>query len=278
MSVRPGGSGANTAAWAAWAAGASPSVGVPRKVVFAGRVGADDAVWHQDAFAAVGVDARLAIDPVTPTTRLVALIDGATGDKTMLTDRGAGRLLSVADVTDALTGAAWLHLSGYLLFAPDSLAVFEHLVARCRADGRPWSVDPASAGYLRDFGVDEARRFLAGASIGFPNEEEARLLAGAGPEEPIDRVAMELLDLWSEVVVTCGAGGAIVAREGAIVARTQASPPRAVVDAVGAGDAFAGGFLIAHLDAHRPAQCLELGTAAANSALAIVGGRPPRRR
>ncbi len=274
VSVRPGGSGANTAAWAAWAA---QSADAARSVVFAGRVGADDAAWHQNALALTGVDARLAIDPAVPTTRLVALIDDVTGDRTMLTDRGAGRLLTFADVDDALTGAAWLHLSGYLLFAFGPRAVFEHLVNRCRAEGHPWSVDPASAGYLRDLGVDKARRLLEGASIGFPNEDEARLLAGAGPEEPIEGVAMSLLSLWDTVVVTCGPGGALVANDGDVVARTSESEPVAVVDAVGAGDAFAGGFLMAHLDGNGPAMCLDRGTAAATTALGVVGGRPPGR-
>lgn len=269
VSVRPGGSGANTAAWAArTAAGARP-------VIFAGRVGADDADWHRQALASVGVDARLTVDPAAPTTRLVALIDEATGERTMLTDRGAGRLLGIGDVDAALTDAAWLHLSGYLLFAPGPQAVFEHLVARCRADGRPWSVDPASAGYLRDLGVDEARRLLAGALIGFPNEDEARLLSGTGPDEPIARVAVSLLSLWDTVVVTCGPGGAVVARDGVAIARTAPSSPVEVVDAVGAGDAFAGGFLSAHLDGVGIAACLDRASVAASEALSVVGGRPP---
>lgn len=271
VSIRPGGSGANTASWSSWLAGGG------RSVIFAGRVGADDAQWHQHAFASVGVEARLATDPFVPTTRLVALIDDSTGDRTMLTDRGAGRHLCVADVDHVLTDAAWLHLSGYLLFAPGPRAVFEHLVARCQADDVRWSVDPASAGYLRDLGIDEAQRLLMGASIGFPNEDEARLLAGAGPEVPIDQVAVSLLSLWDMVVVTCGPDGAVVARDGGVVART-ASTPVDVVDAVGAGDAFAGGFLIAHLEGDGAAACLERGTAAANTALGLVGGRPPALR
>jgi sugar/nucleoside kinase (ribokinase family) len=267
ISVRPGGSGANTAAWAAQGAAGD------RRVMFAGRVGADDASWHGDALRAVGVDARLSVDPSVATTRLVALVDETTGERTMLTDRGAGRSLDATDVDEAMTGAAWLHLSGYLLFAPAPRAVFEHLVARCHGEGRPWSVDPASAGYLVDLGVDEARRLLRGATIGFPNEDEARLLADAGPDDSIDEVAVALLSLWPTVVVTCGAAGALVAHDGVVVARTPAGPVE-VVDAVGAGDAFAGAYLMAHLAGSPESSCLAAASAASTLALATIGGRP----
>jgi sugar/nucleoside kinase (ribokinase family) len=268
VAVRPGGSGANTAAWAARAAAGA------RRVTFAGRVGADDATWHGDALRAVGVDARLSIDPSVATTRLVALIDTTTGERTMLTDRGAGRCLDGADVDHAMNGAAWLHLSGYLLFAPAPRAVFEHLVVRCHAERIPWSVDPASAGYLRDLGVGEARRLLRGATIGFPNEDEARLLAGVGPHEPIESVAVALLALWPTVVVTCGAAGALVAHDGVVVASTAPAGPVDVVDAVGAGDAFAGAYLVAHLAGSPESLCLAAATAASALALATIGGRP----
>jgi sugar/nucleoside kinase (ribokinase family) len=77
-------------------------------------------------------------------------------------------------------------------------------------------------------------------------------------------------------VVTCGAAGAVVAREGGVVARSGPGDGVVVVDAVGAGDAFAGAYLVAHLRGDNEAACLGLATTASVRALAAVGGRPPR--
>ncbi len=289
IAIRAGGSAANTAAWAANVAEshasqfpasqshASESHRDRCPVVFVGRVGHDDAPWHRALLAESGVDARLVIDPEVATTRLVALIDGETGDRTMLTDRGAGTRLAPSDIDDALlTEASWVHLSGYLLFAPSPQATFRHIVDRCRALGTPWSVDPASAGYLGDLGRAEACRLLEGAAIGFPNAEEARWLAGMPGDGDVDEAACALTKLWTTVVLKLGPGGALVARDGAIVLRADAVSRDDVVDAVGAGDAFAGAWLATQLAGGAESTCLDVAIRTATAALGIVGGRPIR--
>ena len=273
--IRAGGSAANTAAWAA----STISVDGPSSdVVFVGRVGTEDASWHRRALTDVGVDAQLVHDHDVATTRLVALIDGVTGERTMLTDRGAGIRLAPGDIDETvLETASWVHLSGYLLFAPVPQETFRHIVGICRKNGVPWSVDPASAGYLADLGIDAARRLLGGASIGFPNAEEALLLAGCSPDGEIEAAACALTELWGTVVVKLGPHGAIVARDHSIAARAEAVVVPDVVDAVGAGDAFAGGWLAAQLGAKSEADCLSMALRAASAALRVVGGRPNRR-
>ncbi len=274
ISIRAGGSAANTSAWAAFAAAAN---GKPAGVAFVGRVGRDDAEWHRHLLTEVGVDARLVVDDDVATTRLVALIDGVTGERTMLTDRGAGMRLAPADVDETLiASSSWVHLSGYLLFAPSPQATYRHIVEICRANGVPWSVDPASAGYLADLGLGTARELLSGASIGFPNAEEALLLAGLPSNGEIYTAACALTELWATVVVKLGAKGAIVARGGSVADRAEARAVPLVVDAVGAGDAFAGGWLSAQLGGAKETQCLTIAMHTAATALRLVGGRPNR--
>ncbi len=273
ISVRAGGSAANTAAWAASAAAA---LGRLVDVVFVGRVGSDDASWHRGVLADVGVDPQLIVDDAVATTRLVALIDSVTGERTMLTDRGAGTRLATADIDAALIAtASWVHLSGYLLFAASPQATLRHIVGICHAAGVPWSVDPSSAGYLADLGIDAARHLLHGASIGFPNGEEALLLARLPPDGDVDVAACALTELWGTVVVKLGAEGVIVARDGAIVARSHALTVPVVVDAVGAGDAFAGGWLAAGVGGGSERDCLTSALRTAAAALGVIGGRPP---
>ena len=246
-------------------------------VVFVGRVGSDDAAWHRRVLTDVGVDAQLVVDDAVATTRLVALIDGVSGERTMLTDRGAGTRLAPADIDATLVAtASWVHLSGYLLFAASPQATFRHIVAICREAGVAWSVDPASAGYLVDLGIGEARHLLTGAAIGFPNAEEALLLAGHAPDGDIDAAACALTDLWGTVVVKLGAEGAIVAQNGSIAARAPALAVPVVIDAVGAGDAFAGGWLAAKLGGASETDCLTRAIRTAAAALGVIGGRPNR--
>lgn len=292
IEVRAGGSAANTAAWAASsldsAAGTVSAVdsaartesaaathGPLTDVVFVGRVGSDDASWHRRVLTDVGVDAQLVVDGTVATTRLVALIDGVSGERTMLTDRGAGIRLAPADIDATLIATAtWVHLSGYLLFAVSPQATFRHIVGICREAGVPWSVDPASAGYLADLGIDTARHLLQGASIGFPNAEEARLLAGFARDGQIEAVACALTKLWGTVVVKLGSKGAIVARDGSIIGRADSLTVAVVVDAVGAGDAFAGGWLAAMLGGGSDTDCLTSALRTAAAALGVIGGRP----
>ena len=232
----PGGSGANTAAWLG-------ALGSP--VRFVGRVGAADADRHTDALAASGVDARLAADPDAPTGSIVVLAH----DRTMFTARGANASLAAADLpAELLDGVAHVHVSGYALFEPGPRAAVLELVGRA---GLPWSVDPASASWLRDA---DFLAWTAGASLCLANEDEAAVLGD------------DLADAYPEVVVKRGAAGATL-----LGGESVPAAPADVVDLTGAGDAFAAGFLAAQL---RGDDRLALATATAARALAVTGGRP----
>jgi sugar/nucleoside kinase (ribokinase family) len=259
--VRPGGSAANAAAWAA-DRGA--------RVTLLGRVGADSADWHRTALEACGVRTRLHIDPVASTAVVIALVD-RTGERTMVTDRGAGGLLGPAD-WDAglLRGVARLHLSGYLFFTDQGLALARLALDSAREAGVAVSVDPASTGFLRSFGV---RRFLAetaAASLILPNQDEAALLTG---EERPEVAARLLSDHYGVAVVKAGPAGALCARGGVLLEAVPA-PVATAIDSTGAGDAFAGAFLAADLAGADLVAAARAGCSAGAEAVTLLGGRP----
>ena len=168
ITVQPGGSAANQAAWLA-------SFGV--KVDFVARVGAADVESETARFKAIGVAPHLVGDRTHETGRLIALID-PDGERSFLTDRGANEALEARDIPDALIeGAALIHLSGYSFFAPSPRAAVLDVMRR--AGDKPISVDPASAEFLREVGADKFLAWTQGAAILFPNEEEAAILAGS---------------------------------------------------------------------------------------------------
>ncbi|MFI9616169.1 carbohydrate kinase family protein [Streptomyces sp. NPDC052023] len=264
----PGGAGANVACWAAhWGCA---------DVRLLGRVGSDSAAWHERALTAAGVRAQLVVDQQARTGTVICLVDtGDAAERTFLTDSGASLRLDPGDWSDALLdGVAWLHLSGYLLFSASGRALVAVALAAARARGVPVSMDPASAGFLVELGVDRFLALADGVEVLLPSRDEACLLTGL--PEPADAAA-KLSRHVPLVVAKQGADGALVARSGTVVAQVPAVPvtPR---DTTGAGDAFTGAFLAALVAGAEPQAAAAEGCAAGARAVERVGGRPPAGR
>ncbi|MEU1624445.1 PfkB family carbohydrate kinase [Streptomyces sp. NPDC020096] len=261
IAVRPGGAGANAAAWAA-RCGAD--------VTLLARVGADDAGWHRAALLADGVRPRLRTDRRLPTGVVIALVDTA-AERTLVTDSGAAVHLGPDDWDDQLLdGVRHLHLSGYLLFTATGRRLAALAMSRARERGVAVSVDPASTGFIARTGVAVLRDATRGADLLLPNAAEAWLLTGS--PEPAD-AAEKLSEDYRTVVVTLGAEGAILALRGAPSVRIPAVPSTPV-DTTGAGDAFTGGFLAALLRGAEPAEAAAAGCRTGAQAVVTVGARP----
>ncbi|MFJ1970611.1 carbohydrate kinase family protein [Streptomyces sp. NPDC087903] len=262
----PGGAGANVACWAAHRGA---------EVRLLGRVGADAAGWHERELTACGVRPRLVVDPRAPTGTVICLVDtGAAAERTFLTDSGASLRLDPDDWSDTLLdGVVRLHLSGYLLFSEPSRALVAVAIASARARGVPVSLDPASAGFLKQLGVDRFLELTEGVSVLLPSRDEACLLTGL--PDPVDAAA-KLSRQIPLVVTKQGADGALVARSGSVHAHVPAVPvtPR---DTTGAGDAFTGAFLAALLAGATSEDAAREGCRAGALAVGRVGGRPPAR-
>lgn len=258
ITVQPGGSAANQAGWLA-------SFGV--NVDFVARVGAADIERETARFKTIGVASHLVGDPNRETGRLIALID-KDGERSFLTDRGANAALVAADIPDPLIeGAALVHLSGYSFFAASPRAAALDVIRR--VEGKPVSVDPASAEFLREVGAEKFLAWTRGAAILFPNGEEAAVLTGStDPEIQCAQLAAR----YPLVVIKRGAAGA-EAVEGARRFRVSA-PKIEAIDTIGAGDAFVAAFLAARLDGADIQAALERAAAAGAAASTIVGGRP----
>jgi sugar/nucleoside kinase (ribokinase family) len=223
VEVRAGGSAVN-AARTALAAGRSSLV--------VGCIG-DDHVGRLvvEQLAAEGVDARLTLVGGARTGR--AVVAGGR----VVAERGANSAFAPEHLPIDLVARAVL-VSGYQLFRDDSGAGAEAALAL----PAEWvGVDLGSAGLVRSYGADRARRLVATADVVFGDEEAVAVLEEL--EGPV-------------LVTTLGPGGA---RAGDVRV-----PSATVVDAkpLGAGDALAAATLLALSDGAVLRDALAAGVAA----------------
>jgi sugar/nucleoside kinase (ribokinase family) len=235
--VGVGGQGANVAAWAA-ALGSQSRLIAPRGTDVAARLLTEE-------LARRGVEL---VGPVVPgrTGVVVALSDGGK-HRSMLTDRGVGIGIAAADVApEWLDGCEWLHVAAYSLAAEPAHGAAVAAMRAAAARSVRLSVDVSSTTLIEGYGASRFRQLLGtlDPDVIFGTQAEAALL---GPE------------LADRLVVKLGESGVRVAGQ------RYPARPTVAVDATGAGDAFAAGYLIGGVD---------LGLTAAARAVATMGGMP----
>jgi sugar/nucleoside kinase (ribokinase family) len=263
ITMVPGGSGANQAAWLA-------HFGVA--ATLAAKVGQSDLAACESMMRNLGVAPRLRAAGDAPTGVLINLVD-PDGERSFLTDRGANATLDIGDLPDDLLDDIGLfHLSGYALFAERPRRAALDLARRARERGVAMTVDPCSAAFLQEVGPAAFLAWTAGAAICFPNDDEAAILAGSRDESRQRHVLSRHFGL---AVIKRGAGGAEIAGPDGECLLRLAAPDVAVVDSTGAGDAFLAGFLAAYLARQPLEDCLRQGIAAGSGATTFLGGRPP---
>ena len=256
-----GGSGANAAAWLA-------TSGV--ETHFVGRIG-DDVFGRslEEELQKAGVRAHLARDPSVATGKVFVLVDG-TGERTMITDRGAVENLAPGDIPTSLLSGGHLHLLGYTFSGGSRRETAFEALRLAREAGMTVSVDPSAVPMLEDIGPDRFLAWTRGADLCFPNLQEGSLLAAV--EDPY-QIAENLLEHYPAVVLKLGAEGALYTDAEGRRSLVPATPARAK-DTTGAGDALCAGFLAAWLAGEAPEEALRRGVGFAARAVERVGGRP----
>lgn len=172
-------------------------------------------------------------------------------------------LLDDPAIAAAVDGAELVHLSGITpALSPGCHALVEAVLDRRGALGRPVSFDVNYRSAL--WSVDQAgpvlRALAARAAIVFVGRDEAEVLWGRGDLAGIRELLPDTR---------------LVIKDGAVAAHqvdhdgwtSVPSPVVEVIEPVGAGDAFAAGFLAADLDGASAADALAAGHASAAAAL-----------
>jgi sugar/nucleoside kinase (ribokinase family) len=248
VGLAPGGSAANAAVWAQRCG---------RHAHFVGKVGSDRlGDLAAENLAEEGVEALLMHAEGRATGSVAVWIDHA-GERSMVSGKGADHDLLPSELPrERLAQAGHLHLSGWSFFADPPRTAVREAAKIAKAGGATVSFDPASFQLIETVGVERFLGFLRDLEIDliFPNYEEGAVLTG---ERDPERIVAALAD-------RCAAAQAVLKLD-ARGARVQTGPgesvaipatPSQMVDATGAGDAFAGAFLadwLEHRDAVRAA-------------------------
>ncbi len=192
------------------------------------------------------------------------------GERSMNTYLGVSEYLSPSDIDESLMARAdWLYLEGYRFDGPDSHEAFARAIAACkRGGGRACATlsDP----FCVDRHRDAFRRMIRDdLDLMFANEHEVMSLYQT------DKLGDALEACGRDVhlaAVTVGPLGAWVIQDG--VKTLVPTTPARVVDATGAGDMFAAGFLHGLAQGRDPETCARMGCIAAAEIIGHIGARP----
>lgn len=232
-------------------------LGVP--AAWLGRVGDDEFGERIVAsLRAEGVDTSGVIRDSSSPTSLMIKEHRTAGVERIVYYRaaGPGSRLQPEDLDLArIAAASLLHVSGITPALSDSAAAAIDLsIETARAASVPvsFAVNYRRTLWSPEEAVPRLRQLASSSDVLFASEREATMLVGAMDAE---KQAAAIAELGPRsVLVTLGARGAAAYLEGTSLVRPAVAVP--VLDAVGAGDAFAAGFLARWVHDAPPEDCL----------------------
>jgi len=256
---------------------------------FLGAIGDDpDAKIILRSFDETGVDtSHIGRKPEVATGSVLAFADEE-GNRAMYVEAGANALFEPQDVDTAYLASARLVL--FSSFGGD----IPLAVQRATVEALPPTAAMALSidALLAHGGLDALTELVSRCTIIFANADELKELTGL----ELPAAAEALIDLGCQmVVVTFGQGIArqrwmetaaanerqdeppivcwLISKRGRWALPASSTHEGPIVDATGAGDAFAGGFLWGFLADEHPLRCASLGHVAAGFCLGGMGCR-----
>lgn len=258
-----GGSAANTAYGLASLGG---------RAGFIGKISADrlgESFSHD--LDTVGVKFFPGVTCETEDTGRCLIVVTPDGNRTMNTFLGAASLLDAADISKtAVQRAAVVFLEGYLFDKDAAKEAFRTAAEYAHAAGRKVALTLSDS-----FCVDRHRAdFLSlvknDIDILFSNEDELKALYQV---DSINDGLHQLRDNCEFAAVTRNEHGSVVI-DGDEVVIIDAEPVDSVVDATGAGDMYAAGFLYGFVRGKPIEQCGKIGSIVASEVITHMGPRP----
>jgi sugar/nucleoside kinase (ribokinase family) len=242
------------------------------KCGFVGRVAADQfgGIFRHD-IRSLGI--TYTTDPAddgAPTARCLVLVT-PDGERTMNTFLGASVDFAPGDLDpDLIERAKIVYLEGYLFDKDAAKSAFREAAKRAKAAGAKVALtlsDPFCVERHRD---DFRKLVKEEADIVFANEKEITTLYEVNSFDEAADAALQDCEL---AVLTRSEDGSMILGAGETT-EIPADPVSRVMDATGAGDLYAAGFLFGLTQELPVETCGRLGSLAAAEVISHIGARP----
>ncbi len=239
---------------------------------FIGKISDDDlgGVFARDLH-----DAGVSFFPATkdhglPTGRCVIVVT-PDGQRTMSTYLGAGAVLCPADISKAaVQSAEWVLLEGYLFDKDDAKEAFRVAAHYAHEAGRKVALTLSDSFCVQRHHADFHTLVCNDVDLLFANEHELAVLFGT---DDFAASVQVLRDKCPLAVVTRSKQGSIVIAPDDYI-EVPALPVDPIIDATGAGDMYAAGFLYGLTHGKSLEQSAEIGTICAAEVIMHMGPRP----
>ncbi len=193
------------------------------------------------------------------------------GERSMNTFLGASTEFEADDVVeDVIKASEWTYLEGYLFDKPAAKTAFVHASETAVSAGRKVSITMSDV-FCIERHRDAFRHLIrTHCDLVFANEEE---LLSLYETNDFDSALSQLRSESRFAAITRSEKGAVVI-DGDDTFHVPTTPVAKVVDATGAGDAYAGGFLYGLTSGRDMETCAKLGNLAAGEVISHYGPRP----
>jgi sugar/nucleoside kinase (ribokinase family) len=192
-----------------------------------------------------------------------AILIDATGERTMFPDPGANIFLTSNDVPkEWFEQAEIIHISAYSLLRKNTKNAIGEIIKIAKENGLKTSVDVASSQPLIDNDGFNALKDLAPWDYLFANKDEAQVLGDI----------TKIKSLCKNLILKQGSKESLWIKEDFEIKDVPEKVE--IVDLIGAGDAFAAGFLVSVINKETPQNTLKNANQLGAKAVGINGARP----
>ena len=216
------------------------------------------------------LDCNLSLDNLSPgvTGQCLVLVTND-AQRTMNTHLGISESLDVQVLDfEAIENSEYIYLEGYLITSETARVALLAARQHAQASKTKVALTLSDINIVRYFKNELLKVIDGQVDLIFCNEEEALVFSGA---DDLEIAIARLQPLAKQLIVTCGAEGAILAIDGELIAIPTREAE--VVDTVGAGDLFAGAYLYAITHGYAPTDAVALANQVATEVVGQYGAR-----
>lgn len=230
---------------------------------FIGAVG-DDPAAHAvfNELDKEGVEAGRVTTSKRYNTGYSVLLLAPSGERTILTYRGASTHYSVDDFDLTDLNADWLYISNM----SGKMDILNSIFTQARQQGMKIMFNPGKKELKQ---AEKLRSLLEDVDVLLVNRDEIKMIVEG---EDLEELVRHGLNLVPTVIVTDGPNG-VIASDGQVVVRAGMYEDVKVVDRTGAGDAFGSGFLSQYAAGKNLKESLIFASANSTSVVTKIGAK-----